>query len=409
MNDKNETRVCTRCKRDLPIRVFSKHGYYCKNCISSFYTKRNGNLQNDRLITIDRQYKFPIPERILNTERLGIKLVNTDECFVELIDYKWVWISSYGRVLEYNNGRYIFKRQKVNDSGEKICILQKNVYNGTKWVYQREIIEIWKLVVSAFIVNYDMVGNTRCWHKNNNKKDNYYKHIFPVGEKQYNAIMERYYNGETDSEDMIFEITNDIVYKEDDWYENKWKRTNYGIGYLGCNDPNSHKEDRAIYIKWVNMIQRCYSEELHAAKPYYANCTLSPEWHNFSNFRKWYLENKMNDRKVDLDKDILVYKNTHYSPETCTLISHFANVLLERKSNKSNVSQNTSTGKYEACMRILGKKNIIGSFDTYEEAKEAFINYKKDYIMDFAKKCKGKVPNKTYNAMVNWKVEFDKY
>ena len=56
-------------------------------------------------------------------------------------------------------------------------------------------------------------------------------------------------------------------------------------------------------------------------------------------------------------------------------------------------------------MSILGKREEVGTFDTEEEAKQGFIAYKQDYIRNFAKKCKGKVPNKTYEAMVNWVVE----
>ena len=44
-------------------------------------------------------------------------------------------------------------------------------------------------------------------------------------------------------------------------------------------------------------------------------------------------------------------------------------------------------------------------FDTEEEAKQGYIDYKQDYIKNFAKKCKGKVPYKTYEAMMNWVVE----
>ena len=43
--------------------------------------------------------------------------------------------------------------------------------------------------------------------------------------------------------------------------------------------------------------------------------------------------------------------------------------------------------------------------DTHKEAQKGYIEYKQNYIRDFAEKCKGKVPYKTYIAMLNWKVE----
>ena len=43
--------------------------------------------------------------------------------------------------------------------------------------------------------------------------------------------------------------------------------------------------------------------------------------------------------------------------------------------------------------------------DTEEKARHAYIDYKQNYIVDFAEKSKGRVPYKTYEAMKNWVVE----
>ena len=191
MNELKATRICSKCGRELPIERFPKNSKstWCKNCIS-FYTSK-GHITEDNMVKIERLYKEPIPQRILDTKQAGIELVGADECFVQLINYKNAWISNYGRAVEYNNGKYVFKRTKDNESGEKACTLQKNIYDGEKWIWQKQTIEVWKLVVGAFIVNFDMVGNTHCWHKDNNKADNYYKHIYPVNDKQYNTILQK--------------------------------------------------------------------------------------------------------------------------------------------------------------------------------------------------------------------------
>lgn len=408
MNKINETKKCGRCGRELPLERFSnkiKKSSWCKNCVNVYNSKRKGFMSEESIVKIERLYKEPIQERILDTKQADIKLIRPDECFVQLINYKKAWISNCGRVLEYNNGKYRIKRTKINELGEKVCILQKNIYNGNKWIWQRYTIEVWRLVVGAFIVNFDMVGNNRCWHNDNNKADNYYKNIYPMTEKQYNAVSERYSDGEDITEGLIFEIINDIMYKDDDWYANKWKRTLFGIGYLGCNDSFADG-DNYIYSKWANMMQRCYDEKTHRLKPYYALCTAEIEFQNFSNYREWHKENAMGDRKVDLDKDLLVHGNTVYGSETCTLIPHFTNTLFEeRRGTDTNIVLNNNTGKYDVTMSILGKNEKVGTFDTEEEARQGFIDYKQDYIRKFAKKCKGKVPNKTYEAMMNWKVE----
>ncbi|MBQ4531330.1 MAG: hypothetical protein IJA36_12110 [Lachnospiraceae bacterium] len=44
-------------------------------------------------------------------------MISSDECFVRLINYKNAWISNYGRPLEFNNGKYVFKRISENEVG----------------------------------------------------------------------------------------------------------------------------------------------------------------------------------------------------------------------------------------------------------------------------------------------------
>ena len=402
-----QTKICNKCGRILPIERFSEGKTWCKNCVCVYVSEKRGFMSEDSIVKIERIYKESIPKRILDTKQAGIELVSPDECFVQLINYKKAWISNYGRPLEYINGKYVFKRTKTNAMGEKICTLQKNVYDGEKWIWQKHTIEVWRLVVSMFIVNFDIVGNTHCWHKDNNKDDNYYKNIYPVNDKQYNAVLEKYSAGEEITDDLITDIVNDIKYKADDWYANKWKRTVFGIGYLGCSDADANRTDNYIYSKWANMMQRCYDEETHKSKPYYALCTAEIEFQNFSNYREWHKENAMGDRKVDLDKDVLIRGNTVYGSETCTLIPHFTNTIFENRGADTNIVLNNDTGKYDVTMSILGKREEVGSFDTEEEARQGFIDYKQDYIRKYAKKCKGKVPNKTYEAMVNWVVEID--
>lgn len=404
-NDIKETKKCSKCKRILPLDMFAKKKCSCKNCNSVYISKKNGFFSNKALVKIERIYKEPIVSRILDTDKYDISLIHPDEIFVKLINYKEAWISNYGRVFEYKNNKFIRKRQPINENGEKVCTLKKNVYKDNKWTYTKCTVEVWRLVVDSFIVNYDIVGNTHCWHKGNNKLDNYYKNLYPVNEKQYNVISKKYCSGKEDTEEAIYKIINNIQYKADDWYYNKWKPTKFGVGYLGCNDACVSTTDKDIYYKWSNMMQRCYDEITHKLKPYYAACTVCIEWHNFSNFRLWYMENEMGDRKLDLDKDILIPGNTVYSPETCTLVTHFTNTVFEDRGINSVIVKNNNTGKYDVSMTILGNKKDIGSYDTEEDGKKAYADYKQQYIVNLAKNNLGKVPNKTYEAMMNWKVE----
>lgn len=398
------TKRCSKCERILPASRFSSLKGWCKNCMNTYAAIKKGNMTEDDVVKIKRVYKEPIPERILDTKQAGIKRINPDEYFVRLIDYRQAWVSNYGRVAEFSDGRYRVKRLKRNKQGELTCSLQKNIYADDKWVFQCQTIEVWRLVIGTFIVNYDIAGNTHCWHKDDDKSDCFYKHLYPVNERQYNAIKDLHAAGQEDTEELIFDIINDLKFKSDDYCAVKWKKSVLGIGYLGCNDVNS-MEENVIYMKWWNMMQRCYDPVVHQYKPYYSPCTVCEEWHNFANFRIWYMDNCMGSKKLDLDKDILVQGNTVYSPETCTLISHFTNTIFEDRGTSTRIAQNSETGKYDVWMSVLGQNKEIGTFDTREEGKKAFLDYKQNYISEFAEKSKDIVPDKTYEAMINWKVK----
>ena len=149
---------------------------------------------------------------------------------------------------------------------------------------------------------------------------------------------------------------------------------------------------------------RCYDPKTHKLKPYYASCTADIEWLNFSNYREWHKENAMGNNKLDLDKDVLIQGNTVYGSDTCTLIPHFTNTIFEERGLETNIVLNNKTGKYDVTMSVLGKREDVGTYDTEEEARQGFLDYKKNYIRTIAQKSKGKVPNKTYEAMMNWKV-----
>ncbi len=80
------------------------------------------------------------------------------------------------------------------------------------------------------------------------------------------------------------------------------------------------------YTKWMSMLKRCYSENSLTTNPTYKGCSVCDEWLTFSNFKSW-METQDWEGKA-LDKDLLVYQNKVYSPETCCFISSKLNTFL---------------------------------------------------------------------------------
>ena len=233
----------------------------------------------------------------------------------------------------------------------------------------------------------------------NNMKDNYYKHLYPVTELQYEVIKKVYDDTGVAAEEQIMSIVNSAEYKYNGWNPKCFKRTYEGKGYIGTNDVDCKSPE---YQRWTNMIQRCYNKNVHKYKPYYKDKKVCEEWLNFANFRIWYREHIIEGAKVDLDKDILCQGNKVYSPETCVFVEHYINTIFER-SVKRRIVQNKEK-QYEVYMIVLNKNISFGKFDTKEEAEKGYITGKKDYILKLADSCKGKVQDCLYNAMVNWNV-----
>lgn len=75
------------------------------------------------------------------------------------------------------------------------------------------------------------------------------------------------------------------------------------------------------------MIHRCYlkSNELN-----YADKFVTEEWRIASNFKSWMEQQDWEGK--ELDKDLLVYKNKVYSPETCVFVSKEVNNFLIKSS-----------------------------------------------------------------------------
>ena len=175
----------------------------------------------DKSMKIQRKYKKPYHFQILYRSESGIDTIAKDEVFVRLFDYKSVWTSNYGRVIQkLDDGTYqLVKGVYSRATKELTYTLDRNVYFNSKntWGYRKEKVTASNLVIKMFVVNYDMKNNTMVWHKNNDTKDNYYKHLFPVTDKQYNEILRVHEQDGVITDKQIMEIVNAVEFKPDDW------------------------------------------------------------------------------------------------------------------------------------------------------------------------------------------------
>lgn len=195
---------------------------------------------------------------------------------------------------------------------------------------------------------------------------------------------------------------------------NPYKRTLYGVGYLGQGRFLSKKNgvQTAEYAIWKHMIMRVYSPKSLISNSSYENCSVCEDWHNFQKFAEWYTNQKFYNKGYHLDKDILVKGNRVYSPENCCLVPQELNMLFtDRKSKRGKypigVISQTKGKTFAARVMVDGNKIWLGTFKTKEDAFEVYKMAKEENVKRLAELYKCRIDFKTYSAMKNFTVEND--
>ena len=198
--------------------------------------------------------------------------------------------------------------------------------------------------------------------------------------------------------------------------KNPFHKSVYGVGYIGQgNYKGRYKKGNKTktYNTWNAMLDRCYSEKTQEKQLTYKGCTVDERWHNFQVFAEWF-ENNYNPEYMEnwqLDKDILVKGNKIYSPETCVIVSNELNCLIiKTDATRGNlpIGVSKSGKKFKVNLRA-GKDNrkstYLGTFNTPEEAFQAYKIEKEIYIKELADKYKEQITEDTYQALYNYQVE----
>jgi hypothetical protein len=175
------------------------------------------------------------------------------------------------------------------------------------------------------------------------------------------------------------------------------------LGYLGVGKYKVYKNG-TNYITWVNMLNRCYDENIRYKFPTYKNVTVCDEWHNFQNFAEWFELNYVEN--WHLDKDIINPKAKIYSPETCCFVPQEINlVIFLRTTNANGFFGITKKGnRYQVRLNKKTKRVHLGTYDSEEEAFYVYKKEKESYIKEIANKWRGMISDKVYESLINYTV-----
>ena len=164
----------------------------------------------------------------------------------------------------------------------------------------------------------------------------------------------------------------------------------FGIGtndadYQTQSKNNGKKTTCPYYRKWVGMLERCYSVKYQARRPTYIGATVAEEWLLFSTFKQWM--ETQDWEGLELDKDILVAGNKHYSPSTCCFVPRELNQLLnDRGASRGALPRGVylNSGKCRAQCSYKGKIKHLGYHSTPKAASLAYRKYKHAIVRKIA-------------------------
>ena len=190
--------------------------------------------------------------------------------------------------------------------------------------------------------------------------------------------------------------------------KNPYHRSVYGVGFSGQGKYkiSLNRVVTKCGNRWSKILERCYDEKALIKHPTYRICSVDEHWHNFQNFAPWFEENYNPETMQgwQLDKDILTKGNKIYSPETCCFVPAEINTLFSLNNiNRGDlpIGVQKEGNKYRAAM----SDNYIGSFDTIEEAFQAYKREKEKLIKDLADKWRSLIGERVYWALYNYQVE----
>lgn len=218
------------------------------------------------------------------------------------------------------------------------------------------------------------------------------------------------------TDDMTIEFQDEHRVTVNTWYrkfiigqiKNPYDKTKYGVGYIGVGRHKSRYDSitqNPYYTTWTYMLERCYSEKLRYKHPTYDDCYVCDEWHNFQIFADWCEINYYSthdNKRMHIDKDILVKGNKIYSPEACMIVPQRINMMFMTKTRSVDVDLPQGIRRYRNVFMSEYNTKYLGAYKTIEEAIEKYMVEKRIHIKEVADEYKDKIPPKVYNALLEW-------
>lgn len=157
------------------------------------------------------------------------------------------------------------------------------------------------------------------------------------------------------------------------------KRLAYGHGI------NDLGRENKWYCVWKGILERCFNEHWLSTHESYRGTTVCDEWLTLSAFSEWCENNGGIINELQIDKDVLIPGNKHYSPDTCVFITPALNSLMlmnKKTRSKYGIGVTLDGNRFQSRIKINNQTVRIGRFDTPIEASFAYIKKKCEVIRE---------------------------
>lgn len=148
-------------------------------------------------------------------------------------------------------------------------------------------------------------------------------------------------------------------------------------------DENKKRKMCPYYVRWTDMLRRCYSQLQLSRFPCYTQTKVCEEWLTFSTFKSW-MQSQDWKNKV-LDKDILG-DNNEYNPDSCVFVPEYVNLSFISLNKVKGVCFHKRSKVYQAGFSRFGKQFYIGSFSNEDEAISAYKKEKSKFLNEVLEK-----------------------
>lgn len=165
------------------------------------------------------------------------------------------------------------------------------------------------------------------------------------------------------------------------------------------------------------LVDRIYSDMMarcgNVNYENYCDFKVCEEWKNDRNsFYEWCFKKLYNCEidTLELDKDLFSKGEKIYSPDTCCFLPKKINIAITCKCTKSSMLPTGISiyysGGYIATVQN-GSRRVSKTFRNLDDACEFYVSTKERYIREMAGFYKEYLPERIYNALMEYKVKQD--